>query len=42
MIEAKCKNCEAIFIIDEYIPENMECFCNSIEFELVEKKILLA
>lgn len=40
-MEAKCKECGAIFVIDEYVPE-MICFCNCEEFELKEQKEIIA
>ncbi len=42
MVEAKCKNCKAIFVIDQYVPEEMECFCGSEEFEIAERKEIIA
>ena len=42
MVEAKCKNCGAIFVIDEYVPEDMQCFCGYEEFEISERKEILA
>ena len=39
MTEAKCKNCEAIFKLDGFIPEDMVCFCNCEEFEIKEELV---
>lgn len=39
MVEIRCKNCEAIFVIDGLIvPQEMTCFCNCEEFEVKEDK----
>ncbi len=41
-VEAKCKGCGAIFVIDEFVPEDMNCFCGSEEFDMTEKKEIVA
>lgn len=42
MSEAKCKECKTIFVIDDFIPEDMQCFCGSEEFEISENKEIVA
>ena len=41
-MEIKCKECGAIFVIDSIVPEDMECFCSSEKFEIIEKKEIIA
>ena len=38
MVDVVCKNCGAIFVVDQNIPEDMGCFCGNEEFEITEKK----
>ncbi|MEK6937294.1 MAG: hypothetical protein AABW58_04445 [Nanoarchaeota archaeon] len=42
MVEAKCKECGALFVIDMEIPKEMECFCGSEVFETIEKPMIIA
>lgn len=42
MVEAKCKECGALFVIDSSIPEEMECFCGNEVFEIIEKPLVIA
>ncbi len=42
MVEAKCKECGALFVIDSCIPEEMECFCGGEVFEMIEKPMVIA
>ncbi len=41
LVEAKCKECGALFVIDTSM-EEMECFCGNGEFEIIEKPVIVA
>lgn len=34
MNEATCKQCGAVFVLNDKLPQNLECFCESTDFEV--------
>ncbi len=39
MKEIICKDCGAIFTVQEEMPENLECFCQCTKFDVKEQII---
>ena len=43
MFEAKCKNCEVVYTIEEdNMPESFECLCNCTDFAMKENTLIAA
>ncbi len=43
MFEAKCKECEAMYSLEEEsMPESFECLCGCKEFEMRENTLIAA
>jgi hypothetical protein len=43
MFEAKCKDCEAVYSIEEEsTPKEFECLCGCIQFKVKENTLVVA